>query len=113
MAYFVRGMMIQVQPLLREQISLGSEIEALPGDNSDQEEATLLATIFERNGRVQSAKTATPPGYVYVPEHPLPSLPLAVDGPIMQVAAHPGDGPDFFYATYLQMAANTRYDNTY
>ena len=113
MAYFVRGMMIQVQPLLREQISLGSEIEALPGDNSDQEEATLLATIFERNGRVESVEAATPPGYVYVPANPLPSLPLTVDGPIMQVAAHPGDGPDFFYATYLQMAANTRYDNTY
>jgi LmbE family N-acetylglucosaminyl deacetylase len=106
-------MMIQVQPLLREQTNLSDEGEALPGAAIRQEEAALLATIFERNGRVESVEAATPPGYVYVPEHPLSSLPLAVDGPIMQVAAHPGDGPDFFYATYLQMAANTRYDNAY
>lgn len=31
----------------------------------------------------------------------------------MQVAAHPGDGPDFFYATYLKVATNMRYRNSY
>jgi LmbE family N-acetylglucosaminyl deacetylase len=31
----------------------------------------------------------------------------------MQIAAHPGDGPDFFYATYLKMTTNTRYRNSY
>lgn len=74
-------------------------------------EAALLFELFTRNGREHRIQRATPPGYKYVEEYPLSHVP--VDGPMMQIAAHPGDGPDFFYATYLQIAMNTGYRNDY
>lgn len=78
-----------------------------------QHEAALLAELFRRNSRENSVHTATPPGYRYEQDDFLSPVSLEVDGPIVQVAAHPGDGPDFFYATYLQMATNTQYCNEY
>jgi LmbE family N-acetylglucosaminyl deacetylase len=78
-----------------------------------REEAALVAELLRRNGRTASASRATPPGYRYQQEQcPLPAS-LAADGPVVQIAAHPGDGPDFFYATYLQMASCAQYCNDY
>ena len=82
-------------------------------ENLQHYEATLLSEIFTRNGREDVVQTATPPGYSYVLDDNPSSALAAVDGPIMQIAAHPGDGPDFFYATYLQMAMNTQYHNEF
>jgi LmbE family N-acetylglucosaminyl deacetylase len=82
-------------------------------EHLQQYEAALLAELFRRNSRENSVYTATPPGYRYEQDDFLFPAPLEVDGPIVQVAAHPGDGPDFFYATYLQMATNTQYCNEY
>ena len=76
-------------------------------------EASLLAEIFRKNGREVSVLTATPPGYSYTQDASRLALPVDASGPIMQVAAHPGDGPDFFYATYLKIASNTQYHNSY
>ena len=76
-----------------------------------QHEADLVAELLKRNGRENRIHTATPSGYRYERDDLLFPVPLEVDGPIVQVAAHPGDGPDFFYATYLQMATNTQYCN--
>lgn len=101
-----KKIMSQVQQLYRGQ----------PGslkETRQHSEAALLAELFTRNGREAIVQTATPPRYGYVREDCLSSVPLAADGPIMQVAAHPGDGPDFFYATYLQMATNTQYHNEF
>jgi len=78
-----------------------------------QYEAALLADLLTRNRRESRIRTATPPGYRYEQDDFLFPVPPEVDGPIVQVAAHPGDGPDFFYATYLQMATNTQYCNEY
>lgn len=75
-------------------------------------EADLLAELFRRNGRADVVEQATPPGYGYR-EVGGPTLSVEASGPIMQVAAHPGDGPDFFYATYLEMTTNPRYRNDY
>lgn len=78
-----------------------------------QQEASLVAELLRRNGRVHTIHTATPPGYRYEPvDRPSPA-PREADGPIVQVAAHPGDGPDFFYATYLHLASRTQYCNAY
>ena len=76
-------------------------------------EAALLSELFRRNGREDVVGTATPPGYSYREDTMPSAMPIDARGPVMQVAAHPGDGPDFFYATYLKMAANTKYCNTY
>lgn len=76
-------------------------------------EASLLSELFGRNGREDSVQTATPHGYRYEREASMPSLPVDASGPLMQIAAHPGDGPDFFYATFLKMATNTQYRNSY
>ena len=76
-------------------------------------EASLLAEIFRRNEREERVETATPPGYSYTQDASRLPLPVDASGPIMQVAAHPGDGPDFFYATYLKIASNTQYHNSY
>jgi LmbE family N-acetylglucosaminyl deacetylase len=78
-----------------------------------QYEAFLLSEIFRRNSREDSVQVATPPDYTY--EHETSTLATTVDasGPIMQIAAHPGDAPDFFYATYLKIASNIRYFNRY
>jgi len=76
-------------------------------------EASLLAEIFRRNEREESVQTATPPGYSYTQAASRLALPVDASGPIMQVAAHPGDGPDFFYATYLKIASNMRYHNSF
>ncbi|HEY1354391.1 MAG TPA: PIG-L deacetylase family protein [Ktedonobacteraceae bacterium] len=78
-----------------------------------QEEASLVAELLQRNGRASRASRATPPGYHYQPEEYALPASLAVDGPVVQIAAHPGDGPDFFYATYLQMASCAQYCNDY
>lgn len=66
-------------------------------------EASLLAEIFRRNAREDEVSVATPPGYRYCKEDCVFALPAEVNGPVMQITAHPGDGPDFFYATYLKM----------
>ncbi|HEY3993748.1 MAG TPA: PIG-L family deacetylase [Ktedonobacteraceae bacterium] len=95
------------QFLLRE--SYGNHLK----ERSGQHEAVLLAEILERNGREDRVSTATPPGYCYEREDALPSFAVDAGGPIMQVAAHPGDGPDFFYATYLKMATHTPYRANY
>lgn len=86
------------QPLLEEQA---------------RAEASLVAELFQRNGRAHTVQRATPPGYIY--ERMEQSLPVTgeIDGPIVQVAAHPGDGPDFFYATCLQMASSSQYGSDY
>lgn len=79
-----------------------------------QQEASLVAELLRRNGRTHRIHTATPPGYSYERvENPPAPRPCEVDGPIVQVAAHPGDGPDFFYATYLQLVSRTQYCNAY
>jgi LmbE family N-acetylglucosaminyl deacetylase len=83
--------------------------EQSPLQEQERAQASLVAELLCRNGRARTIQTATPPGYSY--ERLEPRLPVAceVDGPIVQVAAHPGDGPDFFYATYLQMASRAQY----
>ncbi len=77
-------------------------------------EASLLETLFSRNGREDAVRVATPPGYAYEPVLAT-ALPAGVDvtGPIMQIAAHPGDGPDFFYATGLLLGSNQRYQHEF
>lgn len=67
-------------------------------------EAFLLSELFRRNGREERIQTATPPDYGYTPDVSGRTRSVEASGPILQVAAHPGDGPDFFYATYLQIA---------
>ncbi len=76
-------------------------------------ETFLLSELFKRNGREERVQTATPPGYSYRQDASRQALSVDASGPIMQVAAHPGDGPDFFYATYLKIASNTQYRNSY
>jgi LmbE family N-acetylglucosaminyl deacetylase len=76
-------------------------------------EASLLSELFRRNGREERVQTATSPGYSYTQDASRQALSLDASGPIMQVAAHPGDGPDFFYATSLKIASNTQYRNSY
>lgn len=76
-------------------------------------EASLLFELFRRNGREERVQTATPPGYSYTQDASRLALPVDASGPILQVAAHPGDGPDFFYATYLNIRRNTQYRNSY
>lgn len=76
-------------------------------------EASLLSELFRRNGREERVQTATPPGYSYTQNASRLALLVDASGPIMQVAAHPGDGPDFFYATYLKIASNPQYRNSY
>lgn len=76
-------------------------------------QATLLAQIFSRNGRQERVRIATPPGYSYIRESVTEPLLTDTHGPIMQVAAHPGDGPDFFYATYLKMAEHAPHRVSY
>lgn len=103
----------QVQQLSRGQSRSISRKPDLLEESLQQYEATLLSELFSRNGREDVVQTATPPGYGYVREDSLSSVPVDASGPIMQVAAHPGDGPDFFYATYLKMAANAQYGHDY
>ncbi len=76
-------------------------------------EASLLSELFRRNGREESVQVATPPGYGYERETSRLAATVDASGPIMHIAAHPGDGPDFFYATYLKIASNTQYHNSY
>ena len=78
-----------------------------------QYEAFLLSEIFRRNGREDSVQVATPPDYRYECETSTLAVTVDASGPIMQIAAHPGDAPDFFYATYLKIASNTQYYNGY
>jgi len=82
-------------------------------EEQESTEASLVAELFGRNGRAQTVQRATPPGYSY--ERMEPPLPVTceIDGPIVQIAAHPGDGPDFFYATCLLMASRPQYSSEY
>ncbi len=82
-------------------------------EHLQQYEASLLSQLFRRNGREDIVQTATPPGYGYELEDSMLPVPVDASGPVMQIAAHPGDGPDFFYATYLKMPANTKCRNDY
>lgn len=105
--------MSQVQQLYREQTRSADKHYGALEKNLQDYEAALLSELFRRNGRADVVQRATPPGYGYEQVDSL--LPASVDtsGPVMQVAAHPGDGPDFFYATYLQMAAHTERRHEY
>ena len=76
-------------------------------------EASLLSELFSRNGREDGVQRATPPGYAYVPAASMVPVFMDTSGPVMQIAAHPGDGPDFFYATYLKMAGTRQDRNEY
>lgn len=106
--------MSQLQQLPPRELQLPEKREGRLGERLQQDEASLLAEIFRRNGREKSlVQTATPPGYRYEREVSRSPLPVDASGPIMQIAAHPGDGPDFFYATYLKIASNTQYRNSY
>lgn len=105
--------MSQLQQLSQRRLQLQERPDQRLEERRPEYEASLLSKIFRRNGRDAIVQTATPPGYGYKRENFAPVLPVDASGPIMQVAAHPGDGPDFFYATYLKMATNTRYSNSY
>ena len=78
-----------------------------------QDEASLLSELFSRNGREESVQGATPPGYGYERETSRLAATLDASGPILHIAAHPGDGPDFFYATALKIASNPQYHTSY
>ncbi|GHO48003.1 PIG-L deacetylase family protein [Ktedonospora formicarum] len=88
-------------------------LDTLAKAQTYQAESSLLADIFSRNGRENQVRIATPPGYGYEQETSLSPLDVDPSGPVMQIAAHPGDGPDFFYATYLKVASNTHYRNSF
>jgi LmbE family N-acetylglucosaminyl deacetylase len=105
--------MSQLQQLSLRQPQIREKHADRLEDYLQRYEASLLSELFGRNGRENSIQTATPPGYRYEREDAIPSLPVDASGPVMQVAAHPGDGPDFFYATYLKMATNAKYCNDY
>ena len=105
--------MHQLQQLSSRQFSLRESYVKRLQERSGQCEAALIAEIFRRNGKEERLQTATPPGYRYEREDAMSSLPVDANGPIMQIAAHPGDGPDFFYATYLKMAAHPQYRASY
>ena len=98
--------MSQVQQVYRRQL-LSREQQEVSREHFQHYESALLSDIFRRNGRADVVRRATPPGYRYEREDVNPAPALDASGPVMQVAAHPGDGPDFFYATYLRMAAQT------
>lgn len=105
--------MSQVQQLSLRQLQVHERHTDGLEEDLERYEASLLAEIFRRNEREDIVQTATPPGYEYVQEDAISSMLIDAGGPIMQVAAHPGDGPDFFYATYLKMTTSTRYPNAY
>lgn len=94
----------------------GTQLQERPprlGERVRKDEASLLSELFRRNGREESVQVATPPGYGYERETSRLAATVDASGPILQIAAHPGDGPDFFYATYLKIASNTQYHNSY
>src|SRR5437660_4777153 len=95
------------QPLFREK-----QNDRL-AEHLQRHEASLLSELFGRNGRKSVVQTATPPDYIYVLDDPVPRESIDANGIVMQIAAHPGDGPDFFYATHLNMITNTTYRYDY
>lgn len=104
---------MKLQQMSRGQLQVEERHQERLDASLQDYEASLLHELFQRNDRKDSISRATPPGYHYV-RADLISSPLADPaGAIMQIAAHPGDGPDFFYATYLQMASNTAYRSDY
>ncbi|HEU5374842.1 MAG TPA: PIG-L family deacetylase [Ktedonobacteraceae bacterium] len=105
--------MSQVQHVVSQPSQLRESRAMSWQESLQQYEATLLAELFRRNGRKVALRTATPPGYRYRSEDGGVAVPVDGRGPVMQIAAHPGDGPDFFYATYLKMVAHTQYTSTY
>ncbi len=105
--------MSQLQQLPLQRLQVRERSDNRLAEHFQRDEALLLSEIFRRNGREDLVQTATPPGYSYVREDARPSVPVDASGPVMQIAAHPGDGPDFFYATYLKMAARTKYRSDY
>ena len=105
--------MQQVQPLSLHYPRAGAVYAGRLQERFRCYEATLLAELFRRNRRQDAVRTATPPGYAYTSDDVLPPASVDVSGPIMQIAAHPGDGPDFFYATYLHMTTSTDYRSNY
>ena len=105
--------MSQLQQVPRSGTQLQERPPRLLEERVRQYEAFLLSELFRRNGREESVPVATPPGYSYTQDASRLALPVDASGPIMQIAAHPGDGPDFFYATYLKIASNTQYRNSY
>src|SRR5260370_4635357 len=100
--------MNQVQQLYRGQSRTRGRQDDMLEESLQQYEASLLSELFRRNERGDVVQTATPPGSGYVLDDSTLRVPVDASGPVMQVAAHPGDGPDFFYATYLQMATTTK-----
>lgn len=101
--------MSQLQQLPLRQTQTGRESKYRLGEQRGQYEADLLSQIFSRNGREDLVETATPPGYSYRQNAFVSPAALESGSPVMQIAAHPGDGPDFFYATYLQMTYRPAY----
>lgn len=98
------GIMSQIQQLYRERLK--EQPVSVSEKDLQRYEAALLSELFRRNGRTDIVLRATPPGYGYERVEALPPGIVDASGPVMQIAAHPGDGPDFFYATALQMAAH-------
>lgn len=97
-----------------QQLSLRQpQMYARDNHRLEEYERSLLSEIFRRNGREDIVQAATPPGYSYEREDFIPSISVDASGPVMQIAAHPGDGPDFFYATAMKMATNTKYRHDY
>ncbi len=105
--------MSQLQQLPSREFRLPAQYKIGTKERPELLQAALLAEILRRNGREERVLMATPPGYSYRREDVQSSLPLEASGPMMQVAAHPGDGPDFFYATYLKMASHPWFRASY
>lgn len=105
--------MSQIQQLYRGQSHTRNSQYDVLAASLHQYEAALISELFRRNGREDVVQTATPPGYGYRREDIVSACPVDAGGPVMQIAAHPGDGPDFFYATCLKMATSRQYSNDY
>ncbi len=102
--------MNQVQPQYSGRLRVAEdELDGLEGVRQERE-AFLLEELFRRNGRQDVVPVATPPGYAYELVRPVGGATgVDVGGPLMQIAAHPGDGPDFCYATSLLLESNRCY----
>jgi len=103
--------MIQTRHASAEQMLLQQRGHGEFEEQRHPREVSLLHELLRRNGREASIQHATPPGYRYEVVDIRSSGSFAPPGPIMEIAAHPGDAPDFFYATYLQIAAQTQYQS--
>ncbi len=105
--------MSQLQQLSLQQMQTRERYNTRVEEPFQWYEAFLLAQLFRRNVREDVVQTATPQGYGYVREEARAAVPSALPGPVVQVAAHPGDGPDFFYATYLKMTQEAEQHRDY